>query len=199
MKLKQILCKGLEQTSLLWSSVAIAYEWVHQAAKILDNEPGLDARSVRRRFQGLLGTMSRCKAKAGELEAGILHFLKVTKSYWSGLFHCYDVEGLPRTNNDLEHTFGCFRHHQRRCTGRKSAPSASLVRSSARLIAAVATKLTTFGADQLASVELESWRALRTQLETHRHHRVQQLRFRRSPAAYLVALEAQLLQPTLPP
>ncbi len=178
--------------------VAIAYEWVHQAAKILDNESGLDARGVRRRFQGLIGIMSRWKAKAGKLQPGIAHFLKVTKSYWSGLFHCYDVEGLPRTNNDLEHSFGCFRHHQRRCTGRKSAPPASVVRGSARLIAAVATKLTTFGAERLASVKLESWRTLRVQLETHRHNRVEQLRFRRSPAAYLAALEAQLIQSTLP-
>jgi hypothetical protein len=112
--------------------VAIAYEWVHQAAKILDNESGLDARGVRRRFQGLIGIMSRWKAKAGKLQPGIVHFLKVTKSYWSGLFHCYDVEGLPRTNNDLELSFGCFRHHQRRCTGRKSAPPAEVVRGSAR-------------------------------------------------------------------
>ena len=30
------------------------------------------------------------------------HFLKVFRSYWPGLFHCYDVEDLPRTNNDLD-------------------------------------------------------------------------------------------------
>jgi hypothetical protein len=197
--LKQIIHKGLERTSSLWHCVATAYEWVHQAAKILDNESGFDAHTVRRRFQGLIATMSRWKAKAGDLESGILHFLKVTKSYWSGLFHCYAVEGLPRTNNDLEHTFGCFRHHQRRCTGRKSPPPASVVRGSARLIAAVATKFKTFEAAQLASVKLESWRALRVQLEAHRQNRVEQLRFRRSPATYLAALEAQLLQLTLPP
>ncbi len=61
-------------------------------------------------------------------------------------------------------------------------------------IAAVATKFTIFGADELASVKLESGRTLRTQLETHRHNRVEQLRFRRSPAAYLADLEAQIIQ-----
>jgi hypothetical protein len=59
----------------LWPCVAIAYEWVHQAALILDNESGFDAHTVRRRFQGLIATMSRWKAKAGDLESGILHFL----------------------------------------------------------------------------------------------------------------------------
>lgn len=62
--------------------------------------------------------MAQWKAQVGALTGGIEHFLKVTRSYWSGLFHCYDIQGLPRTNNDLEHIFGQWRHHQRRCTGR---------------------------------------------------------------------------------
>ena len=61
-------------------------------------------------------------------------------------------------------------------------------------IAAIATKFTIFGADELASVKLESGRTLGTQLETHRHNRVEQLCFRRSPAAYLADLEAQIIQ-----
>ena len=34
---------------------------------------------------------------------------------------CYDVPGLPRTDNALEQLFGSTRHHERRCTGRKVA------------------------------------------------------------------------------
>jgi hypothetical protein len=34
------------------------------------------------------------------------HFRKVTRSYRPRLFGCYDVAGLPRTNNDLEQFFG---------------------------------------------------------------------------------------------
>jgi len=66
----------------------------------------------------LTGAMAQWKAQVGDLAGGIEHFLKVTRSYWPGLFHCYDIQGLPRTNNDLEHIFGQWRHHQRRCTGR---------------------------------------------------------------------------------
>jgi len=33
-KLKSILVKGLETTASLWSPIAVAYNWVHQAAKI---------------------------------------------------------------------------------------------------------------------------------------------------------------------
>ena len=71
----------------------------------------------------LLQAMERCKAQAGSLATGIDHFLKVTRSYAPGLFHCYDIESLPRTNNDLEQLFGSWRHHQRRCTGRARCPS----------------------------------------------------------------------------
>ena len=45
------------------------------------------------------------------LSDGIDHFVKVSRSYWPGLFACYDMEAVPRTNNDLDHASG--RHHER--------------------------------------------------------------------------------------
>ncbi len=60
-------------------------------------------------------------------------------------------------------------------------------------IACVATQLTTWCAEQLATVSVNDWRSLRSQLEQHRINRVEQLRFRRSPADYLANLESQLL------
>ena len=58
------------------------------------------------------------------------HFLKVTRSYWPGLFHSHEVEGLPRTNNELEQFFGSYRYHERRCSGRKVACPGTVVRGS---------------------------------------------------------------------
>lgn len=197
--MKQLLCKGLEHTASLWPPITVADNWLHKAAEILDNEAGLDAAGVERCFRGLLAAMSRWQSRAGTLEASIIHFLKVTRSYWSGLFHCYAVEGLPRTNNDLEHVFGEFRHHQRRCTGRKVAPSSLVLRGSVQLVAAVATQLKTFQPAELAAVSVETWRNVRSQLHQLRLNRVKQLRFRRSPTAYLAELEFKALQLTLPP
>jgi hypothetical protein len=137
--------------------------------------------------------MSTCQTLAGSLESGIVHFLKVTDSYWSGLFHCYTVEGLPRTNNDLEHVFGTWRHHHRRCTGRKAAPASLVLRGSVQLVSCLATQFRTFKAEQLASIPLQDWRELRSKLQQHRINRVKQLRFRRSPDDYLAKLESQLL------
>jgi hypothetical protein len=52
-KLKQIVSKGLEQTALLFTPITVAYNWLHQAADILDNEADLDAVGVKRSYQAL--------------------------------------------------------------------------------------------------------------------------------------------------
>ena len=92
-------------------------------ARILKNEEGLPAKKVRRRLVQLLVRMRRAVATTGEpsVRAGLKQFLKVTRSYWPGLFRCYDAADLPRTNNDLEHTFGSHRYHERRSSGRRRA------------------------------------------------------------------------------
>src|SRR5258707_15533734 len=91
-------------------------------------------------------------------------FLKVTASYQPGLFHCYDVADLPRTDNDLEHVFGSARYHERRATGRKQASPGLVVRGSVRVVAAVATQDYHFSGPDLAPRDLTQWQALRKQV-----------------------------------
>lgn len=175
-----------------------AYGWVHGAANILKNGEGLPGFEVRLRLRGLVAAMSRHRATAGALEPAIGHFLKVTRSYWPGLFHCYDVPDLPPTNNDLEHFFGSGRYHERRATGRKNASPALVLRGAVRLTAAAATRLRTRTGREIAPANLDSWKALRTQLRERRQRRTLRSRFRRNPQTYLGDLENQLLQLTLP-
>ena len=191
--------KGLEQTKQMWPSIRIAFNWVHRMARVLKNEASLDGVQVRQRLRGMLGAISRWKSNTGELESGIAHLLKVTRSYWSGLFYCYDIEGLPKTNNDLEHAFGQWRHHQRRCTGRKVAPRTSVTRGRVQLVAALATRDRSFHSHELAQVSYQAWRQVRQHLEQHRQKRLLQRRFRRSPITFLAELEQKFIQLTLPP
>jgi hypothetical protein len=51
------------------------------------------------------------------------HLVTTFRNRWWGLFVCYDVPGLPATNNDLEAFFGRLKTNQRRITGRKSVNS----------------------------------------------------------------------------
>jgi hypothetical protein len=93
-------------------------------------------------------------------------FLKVTESYWAGLFSCDDVPDLPRTNNDLEHTFGSVRYHERRSTGRKQASPGLVIRGAVRTVASVASQQYSFKGPELRPCNLTQWRILRHQVES---------------------------------
>jgi len=198
-RLKTILRRGLDATASLWPEVRVAYGWVHRAAHILNNDAQCTEAAVKRRLHGLLGAMRQHQAKAGPLAPAVGHFLKVSRSYWPGLFHCYTVPELPRTNNALEQFFGTYRYHERRATGRKAASPAVVLRGAVRLVACAATRLRPFTSDELAPDTISAWHELRHALETRRQQRTQRRRFRRDPATYLGKLEAQLLQLSLPP
>lgn len=198
-RLKTLLQRGLDDTAALWPDVRMTYGWVQRAAHILNNEDQLGEAAVKRRLQGLLGAMTRHQARAGSLTPAVDHFLKVSRSYWPGLFPCYSVPDLPRTNNDLEQFFGAHRYHERRTTGRKGASPALVLRGSVQLVAYAATRLRPFTGEELAPDQTQTWQELRQRLETRRLQRTHRRRFRRDPASYLAKLEADLLQLILPP
>lgn len=189
---------GLSETDPLWPPVRTGFGFVHRAARILDNPKQHHSPAVRRRYRALLRDLRRSVKQAGQLETAIAHFFKVTASYWPGLFHCYDVPDLPRTNNDLEQLFGSTRHHERRCTGRKAASPSLVLRGSVRIVAGLGTRRRRFQGRELAPTNLETWQTLRAGLERRRQTRALRQRFRRDPQAYLCQLEALLLKSTLP-
>jgi hypothetical protein len=172
--------------------VRVAFPWIHAAARILNNAEEFDAPEIERRLQALLGIMARDREKAGALAPAVDRFLKVSRSYWPGLFHCYRVTGLPRTNNDLEQFFGSSRHHERRATGRKAASLGLVLRGSVRLVAGAATRLRTRSGAELQPRDLARWTQLRQQLNVRCIIRRRGLRFRRDPKAYLSNLEERL-------
>ncbi len=193
------MAKGLAATEAMWPAIRAAYGWVHRAARLLENEGELIGSEVRRRMDDLLAEMRADQATVGALRPAVAHFLKVSASYRPGLFHCYDVPGLPRTNNDQEQYFGSARYHQRRASGRVHATAATVVRGSVRVLASTATRLYRFGEYELRHPDLDRWRDLRHALELRQEARRQQGRFRKDPAAYLATLESLLLKPSLPP
>ena len=142
------------------------------------------------RYERLLRAWAERRGEAGTLAEAVDRFVRVTASYRPGLFHCYRVEGLPRTNNALEQLFGAHRHHERRATGRKAASPALVLRGAVRLVAGVVTRARPVSARELAVADRRRWSELRAGLERRR--------FRRDPAAFLARLEQHLLQPTLP-
>jgi hypothetical protein len=197
-KLRALIAKGLAATDAMWPAIRIAYGWVHQAARLLENEDEAPGSEVRRRLKDLLAEIRADQATAGPLQPAVAHFLKVSTSYWPGLFHCYDISGLPRTNNVLEQFFGSVRYHHRRASGRIRASAGTVVRGSVRALASTASRLHRFGEYDLRHPDLDRWRDLRRSLDLRQEARRQQGRFRKDPAAYLTALEDRLLKSSLP-
>jgi hypothetical protein len=197
-RLRKLLRAGLEATAALWPAIALMYSWVWRAAHILGDNGPRQALAARQQLGGLLGAMARHAARLGSLAGAAAHFVRVSRSYWPGLFHCYEVAGLPRTNNDLEQFFGSHRYHERRASGRRGASPALVLRGQARLLAAAATRQRDFSAAELSRVDRGRCEQLRRELEARRQRRVQRRRFRRDPQAFLNQLEEQLLQSALP-
>jgi hypothetical protein len=198
--LRTLLTGGLSATAALWEPVEAAYDWVFRAAAILANVTGRGGAAVKASYRGLLGAMASHTQRAGSVSGWLGQFRKVTRSYWPGLFHCYDVADLPRTNNDLEQIFGSHRYHERRSSGRKVASPGLVVRGSVRLPAGLATRLRgEVRGEELAPSDLGAWRELRAGLGRRQAVRAQGRRFRRDPAAYLRELEDALIKETLLP
>jgi hypothetical protein len=199
-RLQQLLRRGLEETAALFPPVREAYKWVKRVARILKNQVQLPVSKLRRRLVQLLVRMRQAAATTAEpsIVAGLRHFLKVTKSYWPGLFRCYQSPDLPRTNNDLEHAFGSHRYHERRVSGRRRASPGLVVTGSTRVISSLATRLRPEEGLVLRPGYVAQWQELRARLEARRESRRKQRRFRHDPASYLTGLEQRCLQLLLP-
>jgi hypothetical protein len=192
--LQRLLKKGLQAVGTAWETLACVYSWVHQLAQVLDDA---QERSVEERqlgFQVILLHMQRHAPQLkGAWPQAITHFLKVTQSYGPHLFFCYQIPDLPRTNNDLEQSFGQVRFHERRATGRKGALPSLVVHGAVRVQAALATRVKTFTANELVPHDIQAWHNLRAQVSSRQESRYKQVRFRKDPPAYLAPLEERLL------
>jgi hypothetical protein len=199
-RLLRLVRAGLETTAALWPPIQRAYAYVHRAAHLLANAEALDRLTLQQCYAELLAELHAAQEQFGPLAPAAAHFLKVTASYWPGLFACYDVADLPPTNNGLEQYFGTARHAERRATGRTGASPALVVRGAVRVVATVATQLHAFSAAELCPTDVGRWRTLRQQMTARHETRRLQARFRRDPDAYLAILEERLVaKPALPP
>ena len=112
-RLRELVARGLFAPERLWAPLQRAQSWLHRAAELLANEEKANAVMVEAKYRALLEEVLRAKSDQAVAEWAV-HFYKVSRSYWAGLFHCYEMSEVPRTNNELEQYFGKARHHERR-------------------------------------------------------------------------------------
>jgi hypothetical protein len=86
---------------------------------------------VARQLRSYLDTVLRWPAVTPTVYTFGRHLDPVSRSYWPGLFHCYDVPGFPRTNNELESRFRDTSRRLLRTTGQKGLTQRTLQRQGA--------------------------------------------------------------------
>lgn len=80
-------------------------------------------RIIKRRLKTFLDNhlaLSPTRGPGSYLRRFVEHAMRVTKSYWHGLFHTYDDPRIPQTSNRIEQLFGTGKRLLRACGGRKS-------------------------------------------------------------------------------
>jgi hypothetical protein len=107
--------------------------WLRDIAYILEPPvpPAWRGAQVAGQLRTYLDTVLRWPTVTPTLYTFGRHLDKVSRSYWPGLFHCYEVPGLPRTNNALESHFRDTRRRLLRTTGQKGLTQRTLQRQGA--------------------------------------------------------------------
>jgi hypothetical protein len=125
--------------------------------------------------------------------AGRLHrrWRAMSKTWLPSILHCYDIPGLPRSNLDLEGTFGMLRRGQRRTSGRKET-------SPVRVFGPGAIVLLSLEDDEilplLRSVPAEVYWSQRRQQEEREEPRRWLTRLHRDPVRALAQVDQQFYQ-----
>ncbi|HEY6407981.1 MAG TPA: hypothetical protein VIY29_10985 [Ktedonobacteraceae bacterium] len=184
------------------SQVRQMYAWLLQAEHILSGEWAtpeeiLTNEHVARRFDAWIAQLTQLAASQvlpEKVQECLLHFLKITQGLRPHLIQCYDLEGFPRTNNDMEGYIRSLKTRYRRVSGRKNWNSYLL--RYGRCIAYYdwlerAGISSAEIAHMLQGVGHQEWRAMRAR---YRHEQLEQLkiyRFRHRREHYLSELEAR--------
>lgn len=123
---------ALEPLAPTVAELHIGASWMARIATILSPAPAsmLTAAQVAQPLQACLTQLDQ-EEVAPDLVAFRQHLQKVSRSYWPGLFHCYDHPDIPRTNNGMESLFRDTQRRILRTTGQKGRTRRILHRSGA--------------------------------------------------------------------
>jgi hypothetical protein len=131
------LSRGLQTARLSvqteYTDLRRAADWLRCIADILDPEgkPPRSGKEVSRELWAYLQKIEPESQLSPQLQKFYQTIVRTTEHYASGLFTCYDVPGLPRTNNDRESEFRDLTRRLLRTTGQKGLVQRMLQRQGA--------------------------------------------------------------------
>jgi hypothetical protein len=174
-----------------------AHGWLLDLAHCLDPDAAAsrDGAAVRRQVETLLDDLP-ARYPDHPVPAWLVdkaaYVGLILRRLGDGLYHCYDVPGLPRTNNAHEHFYRQLKAGQRRATGHRRA-DAFVVRVGgfAAYAAAASTVPEALLYDRLASVPASACQLCRAELRAVQERQTKMRRFHLHPDRYLNDLEAR--------
>ena len=157
-QLYQGLQAALSPCAPLYQDLQQGAAWLHAIAYLLEpvGPQALKGEQVAAQLRAYLEAIPYQRDVAPTISDFGLHLDKVSRNYWPGLFHCYDVPGLPRTNNEIESLFRDTGRQVLRITGQKGLTRRTLQRQGAwELLPRPATEATLLdGLSQIPPAEL---------------------------------------------
>jgi len=199
--LKELVARR-EQWRAEVAGVCRMHGWVLEAEAILSGswaagEEAVTNAGVAARFDSWVAKLQAAASgqPLSETEQACLqHFLQVTASLRPQLIQCYDVAGLPRTNNDMEGFIRAIKTRYRRVSGRKNW-NRYLLRYGRRVAyyeAQVRSASGVVGVNgAVAQVTPQQWRRGRAEQQARQQDQLKQYRFRHKRATFLRNLEAR--------
>jgi len=168
------LCQGLatalQSIQAEYAELRQAADWLQSITTILDpeNNPTRSGEQVRQELFAYLDDISQEIQDHPRLPAFYQKLHQTTLNYASGLFHSYDLQLLPRTNNEREGEFRDLNRRLLRTTGQKGLSRRIILRQGAwELIPRPDSLRDTIRA--LSHVEEDDFRQERQRVRTHRN------------------------------
>ncbi|MBU0493565.1 MAG: hypothetical protein KKA73_11810 [Chloroflexi bacterium] len=118
-----VLDHTLPASQAAFAEVQQALTWVDGIQDILAaplptaSEPGSGGDAVARQLAHYLGHLATVSDLSPWLTQFRTDLFALSERYWSGLFPCYDIVGLPATNSDHESLYGQTKRQLRRQLG----------------------------------------------------------------------------------
>src|SRR5439155_8687104 len=177
-------------------------QWVLDAEHILDGSWALAGEvvtneTVGQRLDAWRQTLAAhlTDDRLSELEQACLsHFLQTLANQRLHLVQCYNQEGFPRTNNELERSIRALKTQYRRISGRKNWNS-YLLRYGGCVAYAPWWEQDTDRQRQLeqraALLDRVRWREFRHDVSAAQSEQLKRFRFRHKRETYLSSLEAR--------
>ena len=188
----------LHSVQASYTLLSEAAAWLKQIADLLesDGKPPRSGHQVRQELFAFLQEIQVTHTPDPFLRRTANAILKTTLRYAPGLFHCYDIPDLPRTNNDRESEFRDLHRRLLRTTGQKGLSRRIIQRVGAwELIPRLASLPATIHA--VSQVTPHEFHLERSRLLSHRNRFKFHIRSAKQSQLQLLHLEQRWL--ALPP